>query len=510
MSDWEERDPDAGRRNENCTASANESNRPQTLVSVRGLQKQFGATVVLKGVDFAVQPGQIHALLGGNGAGKSTMIRIITGDLTYDGGTVEFGSKRGDRPVVAVVHQELAVLPHLTLAENIGIVHARSFIEPYSARRAENIASKALSLIDPHLAATSLSRMGGDLTLHEAQIVEIARALSTGAEVLLLDEPTANLTVAETERLFAVLQRLAQETGIGIVFVSHRMKEIRQLCDVCTIIRDGRTVVNARPIADLTDAEIVRHMGQPAHRNSNSEAARTRSDHVEVTLVGPGIELPVHLGTILGLAGSPDGPSGLISTLIGKAGTSQWSLKGEGWPSRPTAPIASVRNGIGYVTGDRAHKGVLAQLPIIDNVLASRRIREKRRYISRSERAECGDLVRTLGVKVDSIWSVPSTLSGGNQQKLLIARWLGMPLRMVVLEEPTRGVDIGTKREIYALIRKMADSGTIIVWWSTENVELLEICDEILAFDTDGRCTGPLAHETYNEDALADLTGMAA
>lgn len=236
------------------------------LVAARGLEKSYGPTRVLKGVDFTICAGEIHALLGGNGAGKSTMIRIITGQTRRDGGDITFGSQRRASPIISVVHQELALLPDLSVAENIGLVHARSGLSPHRARRAAQIAHDALMLIDPHLATSGLHRKAATLSLHESQIVEIARALSTGAEVLLLDEPTANLTAAETDRLFEVLRKLAREDGMGIVFVSHRMKEIRQLCDSCTIIRDGQTAVDHQPIAMLSDAEIVQQMGQPAHR----------------------------------------------------------------------------------------------------------------------------------------------------------------------------------------------------------------------------------------------------
>lgn len=491
------------------TAASGRIPSPKTLVALRKVTKSFGPTHVLQGVDFQIDAGAIHALLGGNGAGKSTMIRITTGELRRDGGQIELESNRGFQPIISVVHQELALLPDLTVAENIALPHARSGLSIHNPDRAAAIARDALMLIDPRLAETGLHRKARTLTLHESQIVEIARALSTGAEVLLLDEPTANLTAAETDRLFEVLRKLAHADQMGIVFVSHRMKEIRRLCDVCTIIRDGKTVVNRRPIAELSDAEIVEQMGQPAHSPARKAAAAPKSP-VEITLHGEGYELPIRAGTILGLAGAPAGPSRIISALIGTGAGSDWSIAGSGWPAHIASPSAAIRHDIGYVTGDRGNKGVLSQLPIIDNVLASRRVKQRRLFVRRGELDECSSLIQALNAKIGSIWDLPSTLSGGNQQKLLIARWMGLNLRMVVLEEPTRGVDIGTKREIYALIREIAAQGTIIVWWSTENVELLELCDEILAFDTDGQTQGLLAHDRFNEDALADLTGMAA
>lgn len=484
----------------------------RTLLEARGIEKRFGATPVLRGVDFTIRSGEIHALLGGNGAGKSTLIRIITGLISRDRGEIRGASGRAG-PAIAVVHQELALLPDLTVAENIGLAHTRGAFSGASRRRMRAVALSALDLIDPSLAAAIVDRPAGALTLHEGQIVEIARALSTGAEVLLLDEPTANLTAGETDKLFAVLRRLAHAEGIGIVFVSHRMKEIRTLCDVCTILRDGVTVDNATPIAILTDAEIIQKMGQPAHRAAAAaRAARAAGPGgSRLALTGAdGTTFEIGAGTILGLAGAPAGPAGLIAPLVGAGAGAGWRLSIDGAATRFASPAAAVRAGVGFVSGDRAAKGVLARLPIVDNVLAGRRVREGRRFVGRGERGECASLVSALRLKAGSIWDLPASLSGGNQQKLLVARWLDLPLRLVVLEEPTRGVDIGTKRDIYDLIRRMADAGATIVWWSTENVELLELCDEIFAFDTEGRPQGFLPRDRHTEDGIAELTGMAA
>ncbi|AMS45420.1 ATP-binding cassette domain-containing protein [Aminobacter aminovorans] len=484
------------------------------LLQAVGIEKSYGATRVLRGVEFRIRAGEIHALLGGNGAGKSTLIRIITGTLSADKGKVTGRCDlSGGGPVVAVVHQELALLPELTVAENIGIVHARGALAGSSQRRMRKIALEALELIDPALGAAIVDRPARDLNLHEGQIVEIARALSTGAEVLLLDEPTANLTAGETNKLFAVLKRLSHEEHIGIVFVSHRMKEIRELCDVCTILRDGLTVENAKPLAELTDAGIIQQMGQPAHRAAGArrEGPTAADQATPARLTAPdGTEIELRPGTILGLAGAPAGPTGLIAPLVGAGRGTGWRFSIDGADTRFASPAQAMHAGIGFISGDRAAKGIIARLPIVDNVLAARRVRERRLLVHKTERRECADLVSALNLKAASIWDLPSTLSGGNQQKLLVARWLGQPLRMVILEEPTRGVDIGTKRDIYDLIRRMADEGAIVIWWSTENVELLELCDLIFAFNPEGQPQGFLRADNHTEDGIARLTGMAA
>lgn len=488
------------------------TDRPgHALLTARAIEKSYGVTKVLHGVDFTLQSGEIHALLGGNGAGKSTLIRIITGTIPRDGGELTTASQRqsGQAPVIAVVHQELALLPQLTVAENIGLVHERRGFGLHRPALQASIAFDALQLIDPDMARRVLHLPAAALSLHEAQIVEIARALSTGAEILLLDEPTANLTSQETATLFAVLRRLVSQQGIAVVFVSHRMKEIRQLCDRCTIIRDGRSVVEGRALTALTDSEIVAEMGQPAGEAAHRD--RKLSAAADLVLHGPGgHRILCARGTVIGLAGAPTGPGALIDAAVGNAAKPLWRIEGEGLPTSFRTPAEAIRHGFGFVSGDRRGKGILADLPIFDNVMAARRIREGRRLIRASEEAECSALVAALKLKAASTGDLPRALSGGNQQKLLVARWLGLPLRVVVFEEPTRGVDIGTKREIYALIRGMAEAGSIILWWSTENAELLELCDRIHAFDTEGMPAGELPQTSFTEDTIAELTGMAA
>ncbi|OWV82420.1 ABC transporter ATP-binding protein [Rhizobium sp. R634] len=499
------------------------SETSKNVITVRGLTKSYGATSVLKGVDFSVARGEVHALLGGNGAGKSTMIKIITGAASRNDGEIRFfdseGSERSEaegRVKVAVVHQELALLPHLTVAENIALPHHRRGAAVFRRTAAAGQAYDALRMIDQDFAATSLHRLVGSLSLHEGQMVEIARALSSGAELILLDEPTANLTALETERLFAVLRRLTRDTGLSVVFVSHRMKEIRQIANVCTIIRDGRTVVDRQPMEELTDTGIIEKMGQVAASHAPERALRPdyRSDAFAatdtITIEEAGLRLELLPGTVLGVAGAPAGPAALIEALTGAARKKRWKVARAGWPGQLRSPRKAARLGAGYVTGDRASKGVLNSLPIIDNMMASRRVTRGALLAGGSEAGECLDLLKALKVKAASVWDLPSTLSGGTQQKLLLARWLGVPSRLLVLEEPTRGVDIGTKREIYQLIRQMAASGTVIVWWSTENAELLEVCDRIIAFDTEGRCAGVMDRDDFSEEKLVTLTGMAA
>ncbi|SAL85077.1 ABC transporter [Caballeronia choica] len=503
-------------------------NKLPYLMAARGIVKSYGPTSVLKGFDLSVAAGEVHAFLGGNGAGKSTLIKIISGQIERDGGSLEFarnrassgGAETPDENSIAVVNQELALLPHLTVAENIALPRRHRAWSLFNGGEARRIAVDALSLIDPAFAHAAVDRLVADLSLHERQLVEIARALDSGASLLLLDEPTANLTAGETERLFAVLRRLTVDKGLAVLFVSHRMREIRQIADVCTIIRNGQTAVDRVALTSITDAEIVDQMGQAAvgstkqpprdQRRRNSSTGTQAGTPNTLRIQTEGIDLEIGAGTLLGLAGPPAGPEALMDALTGVSSTNAWSIARNGMAVAYRRPSAAARDGVGFVSGDRANKGILANLPIVDNLAASARVIGRKRTVRDAEVTDGHDLLHALSIRAGSLWDLPATLSGGTQQKLLIARWLKLKPTVLVLEEPTRGVDIGTKREIYTLIREMAAQGAIIVWWSTEYVELAELCDTVLAFDPDGRPTSILKEDQINEAELAHATGMAA
>ena len=483
------------------------------VLDARDVEKRFGATNVLKKTNLRVAEGEIHALLGGNGAGKSTLIRIISGVLRSDAGEIRVGgSTENAASAIAVVFQELALLPHLSVAENICLPHRKRGLSLYSLGRQTREAAIALSIIDPELARTVLDRPVGSLDLHQRQLVEIARALSSGAKLLLLDEPTANLTFHESERLFGVLRRLAVEQKISTLLVSHRMAEIRAVADVCTILRDGRTVVDREPLATFSDAAIVEAMGQARAAEAIASRAAGAKDRGPAVLSLRHRTLDVELvpGDVLGLAGAPEGPTDLIDGLVGAKPSHGWTFVLDGKPLRSAGSAQAVRRGFGYVSGDRAEKGILSTLPILDNVVAGTRVARRRRLVLRDELRQANEALQRLSIKASSVDTLPQTLSGGTQQKLLLARWLDKAPRVLVLEEPTRGVDIGTKREIYDIIRRVAAAGTIVVWWSTEFAELAEICDRAIAFDLHGQPSALIGAEKLTELHLARSTGMAA
>ncbi len=479
------------------------------VLEASDIEKRFGGMPVLKKANLRVRPGEIHALLGGNGAGKSTLIRIVSGVLAADAGQVLVdGTDRFAAGTIAVVFQELALLPHLTVAENICLPHRRNGLGVVRAAAQWREAAEALAIIDLALARHILGKPVGSLDLHQRQLVEIARALSSGARLLLLDEPTANLSFAESERLFAVLRRLAIQEGISTLLVSHRMNEIRAVAEVCTIMRDGRTVIDHQPLATFDDGAIVEAMGQA---RAAAAAIRVRSAaRATLSLRHGDLTVNVAPGDVLGLAGAPDGPTDLLDGLVGATPSRTWELALDGVPWRVASPAEAVRRGVGYVSGDRAEKGILSTLPILDNVVAGARVARRRLLAAGDELKRTNEALKRLSIKASSVDALPQTLSGGTQQKLLLARWLDAAPKILALEEPTRGVDIGTKREIYAIIRQVADAGTIVVWWSTEFSELAEICDRVICFGLHGAPGSLVERPALSELALAHATGMAA
>jgi ribose transport system ATP-binding protein len=489
------------------------------VLECRDIEKSFDATSVLKKARLSVGTGEIHALLGGNGAGKSTLIRIISGSTQANAGTVQVnGSSQFEPGSIAVVFQELALFPHLTVAENIDLPNRDRAFGLAGGRRPFENAHAVLSLIDETLAQRAPDTLVGDLDLHERQLVEIARALASGARIILLDEPTANLTFGESERLFAIMRRLAGN-GISLVIVSHRMSEIRAVADVCTVLRDGRTVIDRVPLAEISDEDIVEAMGQgqlaalaqAPEVGSRHMFGEAKHDPAKCLRIAHGdMAIMVKPGDVLGLAGAPDGPSDLIDGLIGAKPSRNWQIERNGKPIAFGSPAQAVRAGVGYVSGDRAGKGILPALPILDNLVAASRIARRRWVTSASEMTAAGRALRRLSIKASSVDALPQTLSGGTQQKLLLARWLDHVPDILVLEEPTRGVDIGTKREIYAIVRAAAGTGAIVVWWSTEFSELVAVCTSVISFDVAGLPAGIVEGAGITEVALARSTGMAA
>jgi len=466
------------------------------LLQLRGIRKSFGATVALAGVDLDVVPGEVHALVGENGAGKSTLMKVLagihnpdTGAMTLDGaGFAPRSPLAARRAGVVMVSQELAIAPHLSVAANIvlGAEPARGGVLSHgTARRQAQAALAQLGREDIPLDAAT-----GRLSVAEQQLIEIARALALGCRVLVLDEPTSSLTSADTARLFTLVRRL-REQGAAIVYISHFLEEVQALSDRCTILRDGASVQTG-PTADLSNDAIVRHMVGRSVDELYPRSVRTPG---EVVLAArdlaclPGVSaaaLELHRGEILGIAGLVgSGRTELLRGLFAldpvQRGEVQLALHTGG---RPT-PARRWRDGVGFLSEDRKSEGLTLDQPIADNLVLPRLPRVFR---PRDLAADAAAWIARLGIRCAGPTQNVGQLSGGNQQKVAFARLLRNEADVLLLDEPTRGIDIGAKEALYHEIDARAREGAAVLMVSSYLPELMGVCDRIAVM-----CRGELS-----------------
>jgi ribose transport system ATP-binding protein len=473
---------------------------PAPALQVRGVTKRFGATAALAGVDLTVLPGEIHALIGANGAGKSTLLGVIAGDLTPDSGQVVTGGANSVDGV-AIVHQELSLLPELSVAENVCPAQAIFGAWGVSRRRAaRDAAAEALGMLHAGL-HHDLDRPVKDLPLDKRELVEIARGLCSGSRIILLDEPTSPLTEAEVDHLFKTLEALAS-SGVAVVLVSHRMQEIRRVAHVATVIRDGRTVLDRCPLSEVSDQELAEHMiGRSVERSLESFRARNPDELasgrrlLRLWHVASGRGIDLHAGEIVGVTAlTPEDAREVVRYAWGA--TSVPELRREVFGSRPRVwnPRRAARAGVAYVSGDRKQDALFPELDLVNNVMAPERVVRRRPWLSR-EAPEASRALGELDVKAPSIFAMPDALSGGNQQKMLFAAWLALEIRLLLLDDPTRGVDVEAKGEIYRKVRAMVSEGGAALWWSSDTEELAQVSDRVVVV----RGSTPIASLTGDE-----------
>jgi ribose transport system ATP-binding protein len=476
------------------------------LITVRAAAKRFGATQALDAVDLDVQPGSVLALLGQNGAGKSTIIKVLAGVYTLDAGEVTVcGAPLGSAEAagkISFIHQDLGLVPGLSVAENValgtGYPRRRGLIGWSSVRRrAERALELVGSTVDPRTRVADLSRT-------DKSLVAIGRALVVQAKVLVLDEPTASLPVDETHRLFTVLRALRDE-GLGLIYVSHRLDEVFEIADHVTIMRDGAVVANA-PLADLTPSEVVQYIvgknpvppPPPAPRR-NEKVSLSLTDVVGER-VGP-VSLSIRAGEVVGLVGlSGAGHVELGRTVLGDLTCHGGTMTVHGEPYAPTTVPAAVARGLGFVTSNRAEEGLAMPLTLTENLRPNPDLTGDggwRFRRNRNERVKAEALIQTFGVRPADPDLPVSGLSGGNQQKVILGRWLSTQASILVLEEPTAGVDVGAKHEIYALLDDALARGVSVLLISTDFEEVAQVCHRALVFK-DG--------QIVREIAAADLT----
>jgi len=490
------------------------------LLALRGIGKRFGASRALTGVDFSLARGEIHALCGENGAGKSTLMNIIDGihqpdegEITLDGRQVVIdGPAHAMRLGIGLVHQEIALCADATVAENIfmpEINAGRQAWMDYASlnARAAKVLQRLGQAIDP-------GALVGELSISSQQLVEIAKALTLDCKVLILDEPTAALTDNESAALFKVLHDLKAQ-GIGIVYISHRMAEIFAHCDRVTVLRDGRNV-HSGPLAELdADALVRRMVGRDLgnYYPPKQEASAAGDAVLEVIDLADGarvhgVSFTLRRGEILGIAGLMGaGRSELAETVCGLRPATRGTVRLRGKALSIRKYSDALRAGIAYLSEDRKAAGVYLDLPIAQNIASMALQRVSSRF-GLLQRAAEHRLAVTLGAKLklksDGVAIAVASLSGGNQQKVAIAKLLATEPSVLLMDEPTRGVDVGAKSEIHHILRELANQGTGVVVISSELPEIIGLCDRALVI-RDGRLAGELQGHDMTEEALLRL-----
>lgn len=486
------------------------------VLVAEGVRKRYGGVHALRGARLALRPGEVHGLCGENGSGKSTLLKVISGQVDADDGRVVLEgveTRFGDASEalaagIATVSQERAVVPDLSVAENIflGPRKARSWrgIDWRATRRR---AREALDRLDCDVELdVPVGRLRPDLQ----QLVEIARALSTDARVLILDEPTSSLADDEVESLFAAV-RLLKGSGVATVFVSHRLEEVFRLVDRVTVLRDGE-VVGEGPIGEFDEPRLVHLMiGRELeelevdHRRHEVEDAVLRVRDLGVPGRVQGVSFDVGPGEVVGLAGLVGaGRSDLLGALFGLEPEATGRIEIDGAPVRVRDPVQALRAGIGFVPADRKGLGLVLDMSLLENVLmaqTSRRLRFARPRRG-AEQPVVDAAVRDFRIVAASTADPVSQLSGGNQQKVVLAKWFGTEPRVLVLDEPTRGVDVGAKAEIYRLLEAAKARGLAILVSSSETPELQRLCDRILVMFR-GAIVARLTNEEADEARIA-------
>lgn len=485
------------------------------LLELKALEKRFGGVVALKNGNLSVRPGEVHLLMGENGAGKSTMMKIVAGMQGYDGGQMSFlgqnarfeNPKQAAQAGVAMVHQESLLAPHLSVGENIFL--GREEIGSFGFVQRRRMMERARKLIADHGFPLDAESRVAKLSPAGRQLVEICRAIASEAKLLIFDEPTSSLSESETREVFSIVARL-KARGAGVIYITHRLEELRTVGDHVTILRDGATV-HTSPLADLSRAQLIQHMvgrdlgelysrqpyepGQPLLRIRNLSRGTVLHD----------ISLDLRAGEIVGLAGLMGaGRTELCRAIFGVDPYDAGSIEANGRPLELKNPRDAVRAGIALIPEDRQKTGLATQLPVGWNLTLSSLSAHcsygvmQRQALSATEEK----YIQRLRIKTAGPGQKSVRLSGGNQQKIVIAKWVAQGAKIFLFDEPTRGIDVGAKTEVFEVMDSLARDGAAILMVSSELPELVQLADRIVVM-RQGRLSGELPRGASQEQIMS-------
>lgn len=486
-------------------------------IEMTNIHKAFGKNTVLSGVSFDLVTGEVHALMGENGAGKSTLMNLLTGLYSLDQGTIQIDGKEtafknpkeAEQYGIAFIHQELNIWPDMTVLENLFIgKEIYTKLGLLDTKKMKVLAQKQLDRLSVNL---SLDQEAGSCSVGQKQMIEIAKALMTDAKVIIMDEPTAALTEREIEKLFQVIESLKKE-GVSIVYISHRMEEIFAICDRITIMRDGKTV-DTKAIPETNFHEVVKKMVGRELTDRYPERTPSTGDIVlEVKHASrkgqfQDINFSVKAGEIVGVAGLMGaGRTEMMRSLFGLDPLDQGEIWVHGKKAVIKKPSDAVKLGIGFITEDRKDEGLMLDASIRENIgLPNLKSFSPKGLIDKKTEQDFVDLlIKRLTIKTASSDISARSLSGGNQQKVVIAKWIGIQPKVLILDEPTRGVDVGAKREIYQLMNELTDRGVAILMVSSELPEILGMSDRVLVIH-EGTISGELDKTEATQERIMTL-----
>lgn len=479
--------------------------------------KRYPGVVALDDVHFTLAAGEVHCLVGENGAGKSTLIKILSGALPCEEGSISIDGidARIDSPIVALklgirtIHQDFKLVPELSVAENItlGYEPTRSGFPFIDRRRMHAMAQATLDLLGEQIDPRARVH---DLSVAHRQIVEIAKALSRKVRILALDEPTASLTDHERENLFRVVRTLKSE-GVGIIYISHRLEEIFEIGDRITVLRDGKNVAT-NPITHVDRSALIRQMVGREIENEYPKTPLTRGDeilHVDQLSSSKvhNVTFTLHRGEIFGLAGLVGaGRSDLARLIFGAEKKTSGSIHFHQKEIELHSPHEAIRHGIGLLTEDRNRQGLILQMKIRENISLASLDAIMRTFLldARKENILAKKFIDELNIRTPDMESDVEQLSGGNRQKVILARWLSTDAKLLIFDEPTAGIDVGAKYEIYSIVNRLVERGVGVIVISSDLPELLGICDRI-AVMCEGRITGELQRHEFSQEKVLSL-----